>query len=84
MPAGLRRLTRRGLLAAALGLAAAPVRAEAPPLHSVSKEASQYQAAPHGMFSCAVCSFFIKPRTCKVVTGDISPYGWCKYFDMPD
>jgi hypothetical protein len=36
------------------------------------------------MFSCAVCSFFVKPRACRLVQGDISPYGWCKFFDMPD
>lgn len=59
-------------------------RAEAPPLHPVSKDEAQYRAAPRGMFSCGVCTLFVKPRSCKVVSGDISPCGWCKYFDMPD
>jgi hypothetical protein len=36
------------------------------------------------MLSCAVCTFFVKPRGCKVVAGDISPDGWCRFFDMPD
>jgi hypothetical protein len=75
---------RRGLLAAALAIGAAPACAEAPPLHPVSKDEAQYQAAPRGMFSCGICTLFVKPRSCKVVSGDISPYGWCRYFDMPD
>jgi len=67
-----------------LGAAATPARAEPPPLQPVSKEEALYQASPRGMFSCAVCTLFVKPRGCKVVSGDISPYGWCKYFDLPD
>jgi hypothetical protein len=49
----------------------------------VSQIEAQYQNTPKGMFSCATCTFFIKPRSCKVVTGDISPTGWCKLFDLP-
>ncbi|HWB52292.1 MAG TPA: hypothetical protein VG651_24510 [Stellaceae bacterium] len=75
--------TRRALLAAGLGLAALPARAEdAPP--RVSQAEAQYRSTPNGMFSCANCTFFIKPRSCKVVTGDISRNGWCKLFDMAD
>jgi hypothetical protein len=75
--------TRRDVLAAGVGLAAAlPARSEEPP--RVSQAEAQYQNTPKGMFSCATCTFFIKPRSCKVVTGDISPNGWCKLFDLPD
>jgi hypothetical protein len=74
--------TRRRLLAAGLGLAAAPALAEEPT--QIPQEEAQYRATPNGMFSCAVCTFFIKPRSCKVVAGDISPSGWCKLFDLPD
>ena len=35
-------------------------------------------------FSCAVCTFFIKPHACKVVDGAVSLTGWCKLFDMVD
>ena len=79
--------TRREVLAAALGLAAPPARAdEAPPggVSKLSQTEAQYRNTPNGMFSCAVCTFFIKPRSCKVVGGDISPKGWCKLFDLPD
>jgi hypothetical protein len=76
--------TRRKLIAAALGLGAVlTARAEEAPA-KVSQLAAAYRGAPNGMFSCAVCTFFISPRSCKVVSGDISPNGWCKLFDLPD
>jgi len=75
--------TRRGLLAAGLSLATTPAFAEEPPVR-VSQIEAQYQNTPKGLFSCAACIFFIKPRSCKVVTGDISRTGWCKLFDLPD
>jgi hypothetical protein len=76
--------TRRELIVAALGVGAVfPARAEEAPA-KVSQLAASYQGTPKGMFSCAVCTFFIRPRSCKVVRGDISPAGWCKLFDLPD
>ena len=76
--------TRRTVLAAGLGLAAMPVRAEEVERPQISQADAQYQTTPKGMFSCAACAFFVKPRSCKVVIGDISPQGWCKLFDLPD
>jgi hypothetical protein len=70
------------LLAAGLGLAAAPAFADDPA--KIPQAEAQYQPTPKGMFSCGVCTFFVKPRACKVVAGDISPDGWCKLFDLPD
>jgi hypothetical protein len=67
-----------------LGLSAAlPAHAEAPAVQ-LSQSAATYQTTAKGMFSCAVCTFFIRPRSCKVVSGDISPTGWCRLFDLPD
>jgi hypothetical protein len=63
--------------------AAVPARAEGQS-GKMSQVAAAYQSTPKGLFSCAVCSFFIRPRSCKVVSGDISPTGWCKLFDLPD
>ena len=63
--------------------AALPARADEPPA-KLSQIAAAYQTTPKGMFSCAVCTFFIRPRSCQVVGGDISPTGWCKLFDLPD
>ena len=77
-------LTRRELIAAALGLGAVlPARAEEPRA-MVSQRAAAYQGTPKGLFSCAACTFFIRPHSCKVVSGEISPTGWCKLFDLAD
>ena len=66
------------------GLAAAPpARAEEQP-GKMSQIVAAYQSTPKGLFSCAVCTFFIRPCSCKVVNGDISPTGWCRFFDLPD
>jgi hypothetical protein len=80
-----RLTTRRALMTAVVGglWAALPVRAEEQPA-KMSQIAAAYQSTPNGLFSCAVCTFFIGPRSCKVVSGDISPTGWCKVFDLPD
>jgi len=77
------RLTRRGLVTAALAVTAAAL-ARAEQAAKVSQTAAAYQDRPKGLFSCAACTFFIRPRSCKVVSGDISPTGWCKLFDLAD
>jgi hypothetical protein len=33
---------------------------------------------------CASCTLFVRPDRCKVVAGEVSPEGWCKFFDMVD
>ena len=30
---------------------------------------------------CELCLHFIAPRECTLVQGEISPKGWCKYFE---
>jgi hypothetical protein len=80
-----RRLTRRELMTAALGALSAALPACAEELlGKTSQTAAAYQGTPRGLFSCAVCTLFIRPRSCKVVSGDISPTGWCRFFDLPD
>ena len=80
-----RHLTRRDLVTAAVGcLSAAPVASTGEQPGKLSQIAAAYQTTPKGLFSCAVCMFFIHPRSCKVVNGDINPTGWCKLFDLPD
>ena len=78
------RLTRRGLVTAALGLGVAMSALADEPPAKISQRAAQYQDTPKGLFSCAGCTFFIRPHSCKVVSGDISPSGWCTLFDLPD
>ncbi len=43
----------------------------------VTKATVQYQDAPKGGHQCASCSNFMAPSSCKVVSGTISPRGWC-------
>jgi hypothetical protein len=74
--------TRRTLITAAL-CAAVPAPAATRPA-KLSQRAAAYRSTPNGMFSCAACTFFIAPRSCKVVAGEISPTGWCKLFDLAD
>jgi hypothetical protein len=54
------------------------------PAVKLSQSAAQYQDTPRGGLSCVGCTFFRRPRSCKVVAGDISPNGWCRLFDLPD
>ena len=48
------------------GLSAAfPVRADEPP-EKLSQIAAAYQDSPKDLLSCAVCTFFIRPRGCNL------------------
>ena len=46
-----------------------------------NKKQFKYQdnPGPHGQ-KCAGCRFFKKPNGCTIVTGKISPNGWCIAF----
>jgi len=66
---------RAGLL-----LRMAPTRAS----EKMTRQQAEYQDAPNGIYSCAVCTLFEKPNACKVVDGEVSPDGWCKAFAMAD
>jgi hypothetical protein len=50
----------------------------------LSQKDAEYQDRPKSGLICAACSLFRPPRSCEVVAGDISPNGWCKFFDLPD
>jgi hypothetical protein len=78
-------LTRRRVLRAALLTAAVETtlgRASAE--QKMSKAEAEYQDRPKNGLACAACTLFRPPRACQVVQGDISPSGWCKFFDLPD
>jgi hypothetical protein len=74
---------RRALVRAALLFAitaAAPASAQ----QKMSPTEAEYQDSPKNGLTCAACSLFRPPRSCEVVDGDVSPRGWCKFFDLPD
>jgi hypothetical protein len=50
----------------------------------MTRQQANYQDSPNGIYSCAVCTLFEAPKTCKVVEGDVSPDGWCKAFALAD
>ena len=50
----------------------------------MSKQEAEYQESPKDIRMCATCTLFEPPRACKVVEGDVSPYGWCKAFALAD
>jgi hypothetical protein len=51
---------------------------------TMSPREAEYQDGPKNGLTCAACSLFRPPQSCEVVEGDISPRGWCRFFDLPD
>ena len=45
-----------------------------------SKQVAGYQDSPNGSQSCSTCIAFVRPNTCRIVAGNVSPQGWCKLF----
>jgi len=75
-----RRFVQALFPGAMLGFAVPPVTTQ----QKLSQAAAEYQSRPRNGLTCAACSLFRKPRACEVVEGDISPSGWCRFFDLPD
>jgi hypothetical protein len=71
---------RAALSAASVGVMILPAAAQ----QKVSQAEAEYQDRPKSGLACAACTLFRPPRSCEVVQGDISPSGWCKFFDLPD
>lgn len=42
-----------------------------------TKAMVQYQESPKAGHQCSSCSNFVSPSSCKVVSGTVSPHGWC-------
>jgi hypothetical protein len=50
----------------------------------MTRQQAQYQDTPSGIYSCATCSLFERPKSCKVVDGEVNEDGWCKAFALVD
>jgi len=72
--------TAIGGFSAALSLQASSSRAD----EKMTRVQAQYQDTPNGIYSCGNCSLFERPKSCKVVVGDVSEDGWCKAFALVD
>ena len=72
------------ILLAATGVAAISVGGHAiTPAFASSKMSQkdvQYQAKPKGAARCDGCIQWQPPAACKLVTGIISPAGWCAIY----
>ena len=51
-------------------------RAEA----KMGQTAAAYQSTPKDGQSCASCGLFEAPSTCRLVDGQVSPAGYCRFF----
>jgi hypothetical protein len=69
-----------GGISAGLLLRSAPVQAS----DKMTRQQAEYQDTPSGIYSCANCTLFEPPKSCKVVEGDVSSDGWCKAFALAD
>jgi hypothetical protein len=81
-------IARRRLIAlASAGLlmlgARTPARAQAQQQGKLSKPEAEYQDTPKNDQQCSECTKFQPPKGCSVVSGDISPKGWCKLYEAP-
>jgi hypothetical protein len=43
----------------------------------MTPQQAEYRDTPNGIYSCAVCTLFEAPQSCKVVAGEVSKDGWC-------
>jgi hypothetical protein len=78
-------LLRRNLLRAAIfGVSAVLSTSRTTAQQKMTQAEAEYQDQPKSGLACAACTLFRPPRSCEVVQGDISPNGWCKFFDLPD
>ena len=69
-----------GRSSAALLLRISPTKAS----EKMTRQQAEYQDTPNGIYSCATCTLFEPPKSCKVVEGDVSRDGWCKAFALAD
>ena len=53
-------------------------------VEKMTKQQAEYQDRPNGIYSCGLCTLFDKPKSCKVVEGEVSEDGWCKAFALAD
>lgn len=72
----LRTGLRTGLTLFAAGMAADYAVAQ----EKVAPNLVQYQPQPKNNQKCSLCTHFVAPNACKLVSGYISPNGWCGIF----
>jgi hypothetical protein len=79
--------SRRNIIRTLAGAIPAGMLSRIPPApasEKMTRQQAEYQDKPNGIYSCSLCTLFIKPNACKVVEGEVSEDGWCKAFAMAD
>jgi hypothetical protein len=71
-----RQILRTGLAAVGGGVVALAARAQ----DKIDPKMVQYQTMPKDGNKCSTCVNFEAPSACKIVSGTISPDGWCVAF----
>jgi hypothetical protein len=82
-----RDASRRKAIRALAGGASAALLSRMPSAlaaEKMTRRQAEYQDGPNGIYSCAVCTLFEPPKSCKVVEGEVSKDGWCKAFALAD
>jgi hypothetical protein len=71
-----------GVAAATCGAAAAAKAQDFKPQDQkkLTQAAARYQDHPKGSEICGSCPYFVAPKSCVMVEGDISPMGWCPIY----
>jgi hypothetical protein len=78
------KMSRRNAVRTLAGAIPASLLSPAPASEKMTRQQAEYQDKPNGIYSCSLCTLFIKPDACKVVEGKVSEDGWCKAFAMAD
>ncbi len=73
-------LMRMSLLACAVPLSIAAFTSSSEAQGKTPKAQANYQDKPSGKQQCSGCVNFIPSNGCKIVEGEISPQGWCKFW----
>ena len=77
------RMSRRTILvsscagAAFYGFSRATIAHER---RKLTPEEAGYKTATDGAQICAACAYFVAPKYCSIIQGEVSPEGTCKYF----
>jgi hypothetical protein len=69
--------TRRTVIIAAAGVPLLALGVNQANAAKLAQSAAKYQGSPKDGKQCDGCKLFVAPNSCKSVTGDISPSGWC-------
>ena len=46
----------------------------------LTQAAAHYQNQPKGNQSCGTCPYFVFPKSCAVVEGEVAVTGWCPIY----